>query len=445
MEDRGSKIAAIFDLPFSILKSGGVMTTRRDFIKTSVGAGLMLPVINRQAMGTTIVQQYAEDLAGNGNILVIVELAGGCDPLNTIVPLQQYDTYASLRSRIAIPKEQVVPFYGTTTMGMAPQLAALKPVVDAGKMAVIQMVHYPNPNLSHDGSRTIYYLGDPGAAIALSRVGWIGRHSALYGNKNNPLDTVGIGGVSPTLYAPGAKVAGINADAQGNAQLYTFQTDTRYTGDRNNQLAAARVMNTATSGKPYDDLVETTQLDALSSADQVATATAAYQSNISYPANDSFANGLKLIAKLATATATLGTRVFYCSIGGFDTHADQVTDLPTLLARVAGGLKAFYDDMGAHNLGDKTLILVWSEFGRRVADNASDGTDHGQATNMYVIGNRVKGGVYGADPALTNLQNGNLRANLDFRQVYATLIDQWIGGEHAPVLGGTFQTLGFLT
>src|SRR5262245_54561666 len=164
-------------------------------------------------------------------------------------------------------------------MGLAPGLSALKPIADAGKLAVIQMVHYPNPNLSHDGSRTIYYLGDPSANTVLSRVGWIGRHSALYGSKDNPLDTVGIGGVSPTLYAPGAKVVGINADGQGNAALYAFQTDTRYPGDRNNQLAAARTMDIAASTKPYIDLVETTELDALNSADQVATATAAYQSN----------------------------------------------------------------------------------------------------------------------------------------------------------------------
>jgi uncharacterized protein (DUF1501 family) len=423
------------------------MTTRRDFIKTgagALGAGAMLPVINRQALGTTVVQRYVEDLAGNGNILVIVELAGGCDPLNTIVPLQQYDTYASLRSRIAIPKAQVLPLYGSTTMGLAPSLSGLKPIADAGKLAVVQTVHYPNPNLSHDGSRTIYYLGDPAAGTALSRVGWIGRHSALYGDKNNSLDMVGIGGVSPTLYAPGAKVAGINSDNQGNASLYNFQTDARFAGDRNNQLAAARVMDAATSTKPYQDLIETTQLDALNSADAVAAATAAYTSTITYPANESFAAGLKLIAKLATATPTLGTRVFYITIGGFDTHADQVNDLPALLTRVGNGLKAFYDDMVAHNLGDKTLIMVWSEFGRRVADNASEGTDHGQATNMYFIGNRVKGGTYGPDPSLTDLQNGNLKSNLDFRQVYATVIDNWIGGEHAPVLGGSFTKLGFL-
>ena len=173
-------------------------TTRRDFIKTgagAVGAGLALPVLNRQAMGTTVVEMLRDDLVADGKILVVIELAGGNDPLNTIVPLQQYDTYASFRSRIAIQRDQVLPLYGSTTMGLSPNLSAIKPIADAGKLAVIQMCHYPNPNLSHDGSRTIYRLADTSNSATL-RSGWIGRHSALFGNRNNSLDTVGIGGAA---------------------------------------------------------------------------------------------------------------------------------------------------------------------------------------------------------------------------------------------------------
>jgi uncharacterized protein (DUF1501 family) len=425
-------------------------TTRRDFIKTgagAMGAGLMLPVINRQAMGTTVIERLRDDLVAENRILVIIELAGGNDPLNTLVPLQQYDIYASFRSRIAIPKDQVLPLYGSTTRGLTPNLSALKPVFDAGKAAVIQNVHYPNPNLSHDGSRTVYYLGDPAGTSATSQLGWIGRHSALFGNKINSLDTVGVGGVSRTLYAPGAKIAGINADAEGNASGYSFQTDARYAGDRNNKIAAARVMDASVSPKPYQELVETTTIDAFNSADQVAAATAAYQSAIQYPTSP-FSYGLKLIAKLATAiNPSLGTRVFYLSIGGFDTHADQINDQPALHRTVAEGLKAFYDDLVAHNLADRTLIMIWSEFGRRVADNASNGTDHGTGNDIFCIGNRVKGGVYGPDPSLTNLQNGNLAASQDFRAVYQTIIESWFGNtpaEAAQILNGSFNNLGFL-
>ncbi len=426
-------------------------TTRRDFIKTgagAIGAGLALPVINREAKGSTIVQMLRDELAADGRILVIVELAGGNDPLNTIVPLQQYDTYASFRSRIAIAKDQVLPLFGTTTMGLSPNLSAIKPLADTGKMAVIQMCHYPNPNLSHDGSRTIYRQGDASGSVANGGTGWIGRHSVLFGNKTNSLDTVGIGGVNSTLYAPGAKISGILNDAQGNASGYLFRTDDRYSGDRNNQLAAARVNDDTASIKPYTDLCEATQIDALNSADLVAQATAAYQSTVTYPTNSGFANGLKLIAKLASSTSPLlGTRVFYITLGGFDTHADQINDQSTLHRALAEGLKAFYDDLAAHNLADKALIMIWSEFGRRVADNASSGTDHGQANNIYCIGNRVIGGVYGADPKLNDLQNGNLKNNFDFRNVYSTIIQNWFGNsanDAQQILNGSFTNLGFL-
>lgn len=424
-------------------------TTRRRFIQTgaaTLGAGVMLPVVNRTAMGTTIVRQLADDAVGNGNILVIVELAGGNDGLNTIVPLAQYDTYASFRSRIAIPKEQVLPLYGSTTMGLSPNLGTLKPLVDAGKFAVVQAVHYPDPNLSHDGSRTIYYRGDASTG-AVSNEGWIGRHSRLFGSADNPLDTVGIGGVSNTLYAAGAKVSGIGVDGDGNASGYQFSTDARYTGDRNNQLLVARLTDPAASTQPYLDLVETTTLDALNSADLVATASAAYQSNIVYPDNDSFAAGLKLITKLASYNPALGTRVFYISLGGFDTHANQDADQSDLHERLAAGLKAFYDDLSAHSLTNRTMVMIWSEFGRRIADNASEGTDHGTANNIYLLGDRVKGGTYGADPSLTDLSGGNLKMKIDFRDVYTSILQGWFGNtpsEAAQVLNGNFNNLGFI-
>ncbi|MFN8004276.1 MAG: hypothetical protein U0X75_25055 [Acidobacteriota bacterium] len=146
-------------------------TTRRDFIKSSAAAA-MLPLFDRQAKGVTVVEALREALVADNKILVIVELAGGNDPLNTIVPLQQYDIYKSFRSRLAIAKEQVLPLYGSTTMGLSPLFSAVKPIADAGKFAVVQSAHYPNPNLSHDGSRTIYRLADTATTVT-SQAGWI--------------------------------------------------------------------------------------------------------------------------------------------------------------------------------------------------------------------------------------------------------------------------------
>ncbi len=421
--------------------------TRRDFIKTgasALGAGIVLPAINRQAKGVTVVESLRHNLIAEDRILVVVELAGGNDPLNTVVPLAQYSTYASFRSRLAIPRNQVLALNGSTTMGLTPHLSAIKPIADAGKLAIIQGVHYPNPNLSHDGSRNIYRIGDPQPAVT-AQSGWLGRHSLLFGSKTNPLDTVGIGGVNTTLYAPSVKISGIGADPQGNPSGYSFNTDQRYNGDRNNQLAIARWVNPDAPVLPYEDLTENVWLDALNSSDSVAQAVSAYTSAVNYPTTN-FAGGLKLVAKMATSTAPkLGTRVFYVTLGGFDTHANQDKDLPTLHKTLGEGLKAFYDDLTAKGLADKTLIMIWSEFGRRIADNASNGTDHGTANNIYFLGGKVKGGFYGSDPNLTDLLQGNLKHQIDFRDVYATVIQGWFGNsatESAQVLGGTFNNLG---
>ncbi len=424
-------------------------TTRRDFIKTSAGAvsaGVMLPVLNRQAYGVTVVESLREPLLAENRVLVIIELGGGNDPLNTFVPLQQYDIYKSFRSRLAIPKEQVLPLYGTTTRGLSPSLSALKPVADAGKLAVIQAVHYPQANLSHDISRTIYRVGDTNLSPT-GQSGWIGRHSALFGSEVNPLDTVGIGGVNTVLQAQGAKISGISADQQGNPSGYAFNGDQRFPADRNNQLEAARLLAQGTAARYYTGLTKSVETDAFNSADAVALAAAAYTSTVTYPAN-AFAGGLKLISKLASfGSPSLGTRVFYISLGGFDTHANQDRDHPNLLKQVGEGLKAFYDDLVAHNLTDQVLVMVWSEFGRRVADNASNGTDHGEANDLIFLGGRVKGGAYGSDPSLTDLRAGNLKYKIDFREVYSSVIQGWFGnsaGESAQVLNGSYNTIGFL-
>jgi uncharacterized protein (DUF1501 family) len=421
------------------------MTTRRDFLKTGTGA-LLLPVLNRQAQGVTVVESLRQPLVAENRVLVIVELGGGNDPLNTFVPLQQYDLYKSFRSRLAVAKEQVLPLYGTTARGLSPHLSALKTIADAGKLAVVQAVHYPNPNLSHDGSRTIYRIGDTNVTVT-GQAGWIGRHSALFGSQDNPLDTVGIGGVNTVLQARGAKISGISADPQGNPLGYAFSTDPRFGGDRNNQLTAVKLLAQGSAARAYTALSQQVETDAFNSSDSVAQANAAYTSSVTYPSTP-FAGGLKLIVKLAASTApVLGTRVYYISLGGFDTHANQDKDHPNLLKTLGEGLQAFYNDLAAHGISDKVLTMVWSEFGRRVADNASNGTDHGAATDMWFLGGRVKGGAHGSTPNLTDLQNGNLKHTTDFRDVYTTVLQSWLGNsaaEAAQVLKGSYNTLDFL-
>lgn len=428
-------------------------TTRRDFIKTgagAIGAGVALPVLNNVTMGQTIVGRLRKELAGDPKILVIIEMAGGNDGLNTIVPLKQYDTYASFRTRIAIPKEQVLPLYGSATMGLTPDLAALKPLADTGQLAVVQAVHYPNPNLSHESSRLIYHRGYPNPEIRLaSASGWVGRHSALFGNPDNPVDTIGVGGrLVPMLTASGATTSSVKSDNNGSIIGYGFETDLQLPGDSNNLITAARQMNASPANDSYTDLIEKAQTDLFRSIDPVTAAAVSYNSSITYPRN-AFAGGLKLVARLATSTApALGTRVFYITVGDFDTHSGQRLRQQSQFLTIANGLKAFFDDLAAHNLYDKTLVMLWSEFGRRVADNASAGTDHGTANNIYLLGKSVKGGVYGADPSLNDLDAGNLKWKVDFRSVYQTIIENWFGNSNSDarkILDGDFGNLGFLS
>jgi uncharacterized protein (DUF1501 family) len=334
-------------------------------------------------------------------------------------------------------------------MGLTPDLAGIKPLADAGQLAVVQAVHYPNPNLSHESSRLIYHRGYPDPEVrSPSGSGWIGRHSALFGNPDNPLDTIGIGGrLVPMLTAPGATSSSVKQDNNGNNVGYGFETDIQSPGDRKNILAAARQMDAYSTNDSYIDLIEKAQTDLFSSIDPVTAAALSYRSSITYPRN-AFAGGLKLIARLATSTMpTLGTRVFYITIGDFDTHSFQLPRQRSQFLTITNALKLFFDDLAAHNLYDKTMVMIWSEFGRRVADNASDGTDHGTANNILLLGNRVKGGVYGADPNLTDLEAGNLKSKIDFRSVYQTIIESWFGNSNSDarkVMGGDFGNLGFI-
>ncbi|MEO6725324.1 MAG: DUF1501 domain-containing protein [Blastocatellia bacterium] len=427
-------------------------TTRRDFIKTGAGAisaGIALPVLNNVTMGQTVVGRLRKELAGEPRILVIIELAGGNDGLNTIIPLKQYDSYASFRTRIAIPKEQVLPLYGSTTMGLSPNLAGLKPLADAGQLAVVQAVHYPNPNLSHESSRLIYHRGYPDPEVrSPSATGWIGRHSAIFGNPDNPVDTIGLGGrLVPMLSASGANTSSVKPDNNGNLVGYGFETDIQLPGDHNNRVTAARQMDPYSVNDPYTDLIEKAQTDLFRSIDPVKAAAVSSSSSVTYP-RSAFAGGLKLIARLATSTMpALGTRVFYITIGDFDTHSFQLNRQRTQFLSIANALKIFFDDLAANNLYDKTMVMIWSEFGRRVADNASEGTDHGMANNIYLLGKRVKGGVYGADPSLTDLQAGSLKWKIDYRSVYQTIIESWFGNSNSDaqrVLAGDFGNLGFI-
>ncbi|MGH2516892.1 MAG: DUF1501 domain-containing protein, partial [Ktedonobacterales bacterium] len=203
-----------------------------------------------------------------------------------------------------------------------------------------------------------------------------------------------------------------------------------------------KLYNTYPQSAPYAALLDATAQNAVQGSKSLDAAVSQYSAKATYPTT-SFAKGLQVLAEVIVQG--LGLRVGYVTLGGFDTHSAQDVDQPKLLQDLAEGLTAFYADIAAHNAADNVVVMTWSEFGRRVEENASAGTDHGTAAPLFVLGNAVQGGIYGEPPDLTNLDSaGNLKFTTDFRSVYATVLDRWLGAPAAGVLGGSFGDQAFL-
>jgi uncharacterized protein (DUF1501 family) len=312
-------------------------------------------------------------------------------------------------------------------------------------------VGYPNPNLSHFLSMDIWHTAN---LTGLGSEGWLGKYAdvALVGKVGLPASSVG--GVLPkTLYSNKVVIPSIL-----NFALYDFTTDFNYPGDSNNQLntfqrTAGRNLPTDT----YNGAINSIGLEAVKGALQVKSSVANYSSSVTYAPDNPLAQGMKMLAQIITTIP--GASLLYVSLGGFDHHSDQISHPNNrsdkfsgqhagLLRWFSDAVKTFYDDMTQHGLADNVLMMQWSEFGRRPNENDSFGTDHGTAAPLFVIGNPVRGGLYGQQPSLaaTNLDvAGNMRFTVDFRSVYATVLDKWLGIDSKTVLGASFENVGFLS
>jgi uncharacterized protein (DUF1501 family) len=278
---------------------------------------------------------------------------------------------------------------------------------------------------------------------AIEKTGWLGRYldesiARFHGAK---LPAANIGGTLPLMLVGEKVVVPSIASLEG----YQFLTDTRYPQEREKRLRLFQTINGQSFENAYLDYLAQTGLGAQQSADELQTAVKKYTSKIEYP-TDPFAQGLKLIAQIIAGG--IGTQILYVTIGGFDTHAEQNTarvNHPVLLETVDKGLDAFYRDISQMGVADDIVMMTFSEFGRRVRENGSLGTDHGTAAPMFVIGDRVKGGLHGEHPSLTKLDdNGDLIYTVDFRSVYATILEDWLGADSQAILGKRFEKLGFL-
>jgi uncharacterized protein (DUF1501 family) len=365
-------------------------------------------------------------------ILVVVQFSGGNDGLNTVVPYAN-DAYHKARPEIGFEPDEVLKL--NDEIGLHPQLAPFKSLYDHGQAALVLGVGYPNPNRSHFRSMEIWHTCSD--SDKFERYGWIGR---FFDNEckgdASPASGVAIGVETPQAFT-NAGGRGI-CFADPNAFKWTPVTAGN-AGAMDAELKAFKAINTV-GPKPADFLTRTA-LNAQLTSDRVRTIATSYKPQVTYP-NNALASNLKLIAGMIGGG--LGSRIYYCQLGGFDTHTDQVPRHARLMETYADTVSAFYHDLKAQGNGERVLIMSFSEFGRRVVQNASAGTDHGVAGPIFLVGGGLKAGIYGKYPSLTELDAGDLKANVDFRQVYATVLDRWLKARSEPILGRKFEHLGFV-
>ncbi len=421
--------------------------SRRQFLQNGlafVGLGLAMPTfLMSAASGAAHALPTAHSLFDlslppipGGKILVVIEMSGGNDGLNTVVPYTDLG-YAAARPVIGLPARDIVKL--SSTIGLHPNMAALKPLYDKGQLAVVTGVGYPDPNRSHFQSMDIWQTGSPQTNVR-ERTGWLARYFDADGHfKGNPLSGITLGSALPlTLFSEDAPASVI-----GGGNDFGFKSDA---GDRGRQMDALRALyaqGTVAGGNA--EFVRNVGSDAYSSSQELKKALKDYDVKAAQAAHypqSGLASSLQTVSKLITGG--VGTRVYYLSLGGFDTHANQPRQHANLLGELAEGVAAFYTDLESQGRANDVITMTFSEFGRRVHENGSAGTDHGAASVMFLAGGGLKGGIYGDYPSLTDLDDGDLRFHTDFRSVYATLLDKWLLTQSRPVLGGEFAHLGFV-
>ena len=369
-------------------------------------------------------------------VLVVLQLSGGNDALNTLVPHGD-PLYYDNRPSVRVPEGQALDLDGYA--GLNPNMGPLKRLYDEGKVAVIQGVGYANPNRSHFRSMDIWHTCEPDKQ---GTEGWLGRAiREIDPNKENVLTGVNFGrGLPRALAAPGVPVASV-----GNLATYGVLTGIDAEDQRMEALDIFSKMYSPTIGRSaVVEYLSQTGTDALKGADILSTAPEMYSSSIEY-GQDVVAQYMKNIAQVHLAG--FGTRILYTTApyNSFDTHAGELAAHASLWGNTSNAIADFMDDLREHNASDNVTLLVFTEFGRRVHDNGS-GTDHGSGGVAFVVGDNVKGGMYGEYPSLEEdkLLEGDLHFNNDFRSIYTDLVENWMGLDAQPLVNGTFEKFNFI-
>ncbi len=369
-------------------------------------------------------------------VLVVLQLAGGNDALNTVVPYGN-PKYFDHRNNVVVPEDQVLPI--NDQIGFNPNMGPMKKLYDEGHMAIVQGVGYPTGSRSHFRSMDIWHTCEP---QKIGDEGWLGRVVRdLDPKAENVLTAVNFGrGLPRALVAPGVPAASV-----GDLETYGVLTGIDDVDQRLKALDVFSKVYTPMIGQgEVNDYLAHTGLDALKGADILSSAPGMYSSTVEY-GNDAVSQYMRNIVQ--THLAGFGTRVLYTTApyNSFDTHAGQLAAHTRLWSETSQAVGDFYDDLQEHNAGQDVLLLVFTEFGRRVKDNGS-GTDHGAGGHCFIIGEQVKGGLYGEYPSLDadKLDDGDLQFNTDFRSVYTTILEKWMGLDAKPIVNGEFEQLAFV-
>ena len=435
------------------------MHTRRQFLRTSMmgaAASWTLPVFLEKtffaldAMAADALTQIAT--GKDGTILVVLQMAGGNDGLNMVVPYAD-DIYYRSRPKLGLPADKVLKL--NSYAGLNGKLTGLKALFDEGHLSIVQGVGYPNPNRSHFRSTEIWQTASD--ADRNESEGWLGRYFDNCCAGADPTVGVAIGEEMPQAFAaktptgitfsqpeqfrwrPSEKVEG-----RMSAEESFFRQLNGSAGGEEALLAASEGASiSAIPGKSKTDLstidfLQRTALDAQLSSDKILAIARKYKSNVPYP-QGRLAASLSMIARMIAGG--LPTRVYYASQGGFDTHAGQVNAHERLMGELNDALSAFATDLKQQGNFDRVLLITFSEFGRRVVENANGGTDHGAAAPMFILGGAVKPGLFGKYPSLSDLDHDDLKFNTDFRSVYGTVLDKWLRAPSQVVLGRKFPAL----
>lgn len=387
-----------------------------------IAVGLVAPRWLATIAQADVLRQAAGGKATGDTVLVVCQFSGGNDGLNTVVPYASKNYY-TLRPTIGIPEDKVLKL--DDHLGLHPGLAGLHELYKQNKVAIVNNVGYPNPNRSHFKSMDIWQSASPDSTM---RGGWIGRHfdQQLMHNALNPVVALGLSTDKPRA------LDGDKASIPCFASLADLKN---MVGDADTERMLREIQGMDAASGSATHAVQQASKSALDAISILEKQLGGYTSKSTY-ADDAFGRGFKQIAQLIATSPQ--TRVVYFSAGGFDTHARQPDQHEKLLTGFGNAINTFQKELEAIGKSDKVVTLVFSEFGRRTAENASQGTDHGQAAPMFLIGNKVKPGIHGPIPNLDNLNDGDIAFTQDFRGVYAATLDEWMGGDSEVVLGQKF-------